>query len=416
VLEGESEQTISNRLRLFQERALPDLERNIKCGNSLISSDFYAQQALPNMEEQLRVNVFDWNGADGFPDIMQMGGFDAVIGNPPYGVLLLDKEKLYVSNRYPFVSDFESSQYFLVRSEEVTKQDGFVSFIVPNTLFLNLYAQKFRNFLVTSFVVKKVANLANVDVFKNATVRTVIPLLSKGSSVQNFVDFTAFKNTSVEVLTSTIQQEVLSSNDKTWSMNLGPAVSSAIAEKIASLSTSLGSILEVSQGLIPYDKYRGHDEQTIKNRVWHADYQKDATYKQELRGGDVTRYCVTWNQKQWISYGPWLAAPRRVDFFTKPRILFREITDPTSGLLHAAYTDKEFYNNPGIINAIERNTSYSLFYILGLVNSKLLAFWHFSSSPKARKGVFPKILVNDVRNLPICTINFTSPTSQPQQV
>ena len=78
VLEGETQ------LKLFHERALPDLGRNIRCGNSLIGPDFYEGQQLLLLDEedQYRINVFDWK--KGFPDIMKDGGFDAVIGNPPY--------------------------------------------------------------------------------------------------------------------------------------------------------------------------------------------------------------------------------------------------------------------------------------------------------------------------------------------
>ena len=76
---------------------------------------------------------------------------------------------------------------------------------------------------------------------------------------------------------------------------------------------------------------------------------------------------------------------------------------------HVAYADEEFYNNPGIINCISRGTPYSLLYLLGLSNSRLMAYLHFAFSPKARKGVFPKILVRDVRNLPIRRIMFSDP-------
>lgn len=152
--------------------------------------------------------------------------------------------------------------------------------------------------------------------------------------------------------------------------------------------------------MIPYDKYRGHDEYTIKNRIWHSDHKKDKTYRKELRGGDVKRYSLIWNGNNWISYGNWLAAPRKIDFFTQPRILIREITE---GVINSTYTDEEFYNNPSIINCIERKkkSGYSLFFLLGIINSKLISKYHTIISPKAKKGVFPKILVNDVRNLPI---------------
>ena len=72
-------------MRLFHERALPDLGDNIKCGNSLIGPDFYngRQMSLLDEEEHYRINVFDWKAE--FPAVFKKaGGFDAVIGNPPY--------------------------------------------------------------------------------------------------------------------------------------------------------------------------------------------------------------------------------------------------------------------------------------------------------------------------------------------
>ena len=98
VMEGENQDTLERQMKLFKERALPDLGSNIKCGNSLIGPDFYSVGAghdLPslfvgaghvppslNEEEIYRINPFDWQKE--FPEIMKQGGFDAVIGNPPY--------------------------------------------------------------------------------------------------------------------------------------------------------------------------------------------------------------------------------------------------------------------------------------------------------------------------------------------
>jgi hypothetical protein len=98
VMEGENQDTLERQLKLFKERALPDLGSNIKCGNSLIGPDFYsvgADHDLPsfsvgaghvppslNEEEIYRINAFDWEKE--FPEIMSRGGFDVVIGNPPY--------------------------------------------------------------------------------------------------------------------------------------------------------------------------------------------------------------------------------------------------------------------------------------------------------------------------------------------
>ncbi|NHZ71891.1 MAG: N-6 DNA methylase, partial [Aquificales bacterium] len=85
VLEGEMGAALGSQLALLAERALPDLSRNIQCGNSLIGPDFYDGEQLSlgllDEEEMYRINVFDWGAA--FPNIVGWGGFDAVIGNPP---------------------------------------------------------------------------------------------------------------------------------------------------------------------------------------------------------------------------------------------------------------------------------------------------------------------------------------------
>lgn len=172
-----------------------------------------------------------------------------------------------------------------------------------------------------------------------------------------------------------------------------------LIDKIKSGAKRLRDYAESSQGLIPYDKYRGHDEFTIKNRIWHASEKKDASFKPELQGKEVAAYSTNWSGKTWISYGPWLAAPRKQKFFTQERILIREITNPR---ILAAFTRDEYYNTPSIINITEFR-EIDPYFLLGILNSRLLSFYHIENSPKSKKGLFPKILVNDVRELPIKT-------------
>ncbi len=92
ALEGETKETI-DRLLFHKERALPDLANNIKCGNSLIDLDFWrSQRHLDfNEEESLRINAFNWHRE--FKAVMQHGGFDVVLGNPPWGASLNPFEK-----------------------------------------------------------------------------------------------------------------------------------------------------------------------------------------------------------------------------------------------------------------------------------------------------------------------------------
>src|SRR3989339_521937 len=152
VLEGESEQTIVKQLKMFHERALPDLGNNIKCGNSLIGTDFYNTPLTPlfrgekmdsplargaggvSGEERRKVNPFDWETE--FPEIMKNGGFDAVIGNPPYGFHQIHSDivKFYFKSHYTASQgSFEHSFLFYEASLKLLRQGGIHGFIVPVT-------------------------------------------------------------------------------------------------------------------------------------------------------------------------------------------------------------------------------------------------------------------------------------------
>jgi hypothetical protein len=135
VLEGESEETINAQMKLFHERALPDLSSNIKCGNSLIGSDFYDGKQLGMLvqEEMYRVNVFDWKRA--YPEIMEAGGFDAVIGNPPWGADFSDAEQEHLRESYASGrgSGIDSYAIFMESAIRRLRIDGYIGFITPDT-------------------------------------------------------------------------------------------------------------------------------------------------------------------------------------------------------------------------------------------------------------------------------------------
>jgi hypothetical protein len=108
---------------------------------------------------------------------------------------------------------------------------------------------------------------------------------------------------------------------------------------------------------------------------------------------------MQWNGKEFIEYGTHLANPRQPKFFQKPRVLVREITNPR---VYAAYTEEEAYNDPAIINILgSRGDKFPLKALEAILNSKLATFYHFNSSPKALKGAFPKILVDDINEFPL---------------
>lgn len=331
----------------------------------------------------------------------EKGGFDIVIGNPPYGAKFSTKEKKVLSRIYDKsdVPDYESADFFIEVGYKLSKTNGILSYIIPNMFMANVFAEKYRKHLMNDWCLKEIDNLSEIDVFESAKVRNCIVFFIKQEEWNDSI-FTKLtvENLNVKVLKKkTLHVQVLTENINNW-LNLieKDEIAIAIAKKIENESISLGEISDISQGLIPYDKYRGHSEEIIKNKIWNADYQKDDTYRRELRGKDVDRYKLQWNGKDWISYGDWLAAPRKPEFFRCPRILVREITNPR---VLATYTEEEYYNTPSIINCID--FKIDIYYVLGILNSELMSFYHNITSPKATKGLFPKILVNDVRKIPI---------------
>lgn len=150
VLEGESEQSLGSQLRLFHERALPDLGNNIKCGNSLIGTDFYNRTLIFDDQEQSRINAFNWGRE--FPQVFTTKalGFDAVIGNPPWGASFSDAELAYLRSKHEraIARMIDSYIYFIDQALRISKPDALIGFIVPSTLLNQVDAKPVRDLLL----------------------------------------------------------------------------------------------------------------------------------------------------------------------------------------------------------------------------------------------------------------------------
>jgi hypothetical protein len=131
----ENEQHLFPQLSLFKERVLPNLDNHIKCGNSLIGSDFYQEQQLGLLDEETlyQINAFDWNTE--FADVMKAGGFDAVIGNPPYGALLSSSEIDYLRQKHT-TAQYQIDTYplFIEKAYHLNKKNRYFGMIVPTCL------------------------------------------------------------------------------------------------------------------------------------------------------------------------------------------------------------------------------------------------------------------------------------------
>jgi len=419
VLETESDESLGKQLALLpaeaKERVLPNLDHNIKCGNSLIGPDYFTGQLLPDADELRRVNPFDW--AREFPQVFNnrplgsletlrvSGGFECVIGNPPYGAFFGDGEKDYIRNKFrSYKYKYDSYIYFIEKALHLVIKEGYVSFITPE-LWLKLENCAPLRKLISENAGFRLLKVCGENVFANAVVNTIVFSLHRGVPVDT-----------LRIETGDESWELPS---RIWMLAENFAIDyrlksgiSELVNKVSMTGQPLSNFGEAIQGITPYDKYRGQDPDLIKNRGYHATRRKNKTYGKWLAGKDLSRYALEWSG-EWLSYGAWLAALRDPRFFEGSRLLFREI--PGKGKrIQATSVEQEVYYHGHSVTPFKlfTDSKIDLRYLLGLVNSKLIS-WHGGLTlPNFGKDIFPKLNPQDISALPIRPINFSDPADK----
>ncbi|KXK38737.1 MAG: N-6 DNA methylase [Saprospiraceae bacterium] len=127
-MEGETKETIETQTKLFHDRILPTLDNNIKSGNSLIDLDYYDNEL--DFGEEKKVKPFSWQKA--FPDVFKNGGFDCVIGNPPYGAELSKELQSYCLKKYN-IGNTDTAALFMIQSKNLLTKNGINGFIIPKS-------------------------------------------------------------------------------------------------------------------------------------------------------------------------------------------------------------------------------------------------------------------------------------------
>ncbi|MBU3980663.1 MAG: N-6 DNA methylase [Proteobacteria bacterium] len=413
VLEGENEQSIGKQMALFQERVLPDLSNNIKCGNSLIGPDFHENQQMSLLDEEeiYRVNAFDWNAE--FAKIMKDGGFDVVIGNPPYiftRELISEYEKEYYNRAYQ-QTQFKINTYllFVERGFWLLKDIGRFGYIIPNNWLTLETASLFRHFILSKTRYLHIVNSRD-KVFESASVDTSILIFSKSGKA----------NLAILELENGEFKPILNSSPKIY-LNLHSHIINyevhksdecvALCQKISHQGTLLEVIAEVRNGIQAYTVGEGapiQTEQMKKDRVYHSFEKKDHTWVKYVDGVDVGRYKIGWSQ-QYVKYGKNLTRPRKKELFQGERLLIRQIPALPPYSILASYVDEELVNDNNSMIVTQPKIEYSLKYLAGILNSRLISFWFVHSFGKLQRKVFPQFKVKELRIFPIRPIDFTNP-------
>jgi len=408
VLEGESSETIGSQLALFQERVLPDLGRNIKCGNSLIGYDYFEGRMLVEQEERERVNAFDWKAE--FPQVFAQGGFDAVFGNPPYGAEFTKEISDYLQGRYKtYVGRGESYLLFTERAISLLKTEGYFSFIIPDT-YLNLgFTKSIRDYLLKNTKIKEIVVLP-VNVFESATVDTTLLLAEKADSTNTFhqsqVDVKVFDKkaniTTVENPNRIFQISTTIWNEQDAFLTQSDPKEFEIIKKMERENSNLENYGDMFSGIKVYEVGKGKPPQTkktLEERLFTSTTKIDHSFSTFYDGKHIARYANLWQQNNWIKYGQWLAAPRNQEWFEGEKILIRKIV---GGTLIANYIPETSYCNTLLfVVKLKPNVEFAYKYLLGILNARLIGWYFRNKFQISEHDTFPQIMIRDILQFPI---------------
>ena len=357
-----------------KNKTLATLENNIKCGNSLIDDvEIFGELA------------FDWEKE--FPQVFKNGGFDVVVGNPPY---VLCQPSNTEEKILKFYNSFEVANYkidlyhlFFEKGIKILNPKGYLGFITPNTYLTNKYTVNLRKLILEKTSINTIIKY-NEIVFSEAGVDVVTILLSNFKIKNNKINILSSKNKTLTVIEK--KEQEIWENDELKVFNLNKELSIKLENTIL-----LDKIYSVTFGLQTKDKSKYVSE--IKSPEWEECYT----------GKNISRYFLSKanlyflnNPSEVKAGGSW-----NMKLHKSKKIVVRQVGNPEPIF---AYDDKKIPSLNTMYNIVNIDKNFDDFYILSILNSKLMKkYW--LSKYNDNKDLFPKIKGYQLKELPIKKIS-----------
>jgi type I restriction-modification system DNA methylase subunit len=355
---------------------LPLLEGNIRGGNSIVDDSAVAGRKAFLWKEQ-------------FSKIMEDGGFDVVIGNPPYIPIenFTEEEKEYYAREYksPF-RKFDSSILFIERSIELLRDGGYLGMIVPLTWQTGDNYLRFREFIFSGCDLSVVVNLP-FDVFQDAYVDTGIVILQKGKK----------KNSKYRAFSYDKKDRIQRIDGMKYDLIEQKLVENEPDKKVFTNRSTYKMMEKLKKNTIPFGSITDSCQGVVVSKFKISDQKISEYYKELLTKGTGDRYSFRIEETRYINYTEAIGLYK---FYSQPRMFIRRIVNRQNRLMAFNYekpliTKKDY--NPFIF----LDKSYDPLYLLGLMNSRLFSFMYIHSSALALKDDFRQTTLAEIRRLPV---------------
>ena len=363
-----------------KNKTLASLENNIKCGNSLIDD--------PKIAGDL---AFNWENE--FPEVFANGGFDIVIGNPPYvsAEYISEIEKNFYEKNY-FSASGRQNLYiiFYEKSINLLRKNGNLGFVTPYTILKNMYYKDIREYILNNTTILEIIDFKGIIVFKDAGVDSIVFLLKKEKQEEYTIKYInnikEFENQIYDI-NYFKNSQIKEKKDLSIQFSKNEKLISKILNKKNILQ--LKEIIDFKQGIIT----GGNKDFLTKEKLHNCE--------KVLTGMDFCRYRL-FNPNQYIIYDiEKLHRPRKREIFeSKEKILLRQ----TGAFPICMLDDKQYFTLDTVHNGILKNNNFNIKYILALLNSSFTKFIYENLINENGK-IFAQVKIIYINELPIINIS-----------